>query len=162
MSSPSRLVMRALAAADAAVLAAALVTVGAHPASASHRAAVAASQPGPSTTITAPPAANGARPVPPAPLPPLPTTARPATPTAGTAPTTDVPSIVSNAGAATDPGPVSPTPPGTYVYTASEQSGRGSSSTTLDEQVLTESDVSGELRQSVTDTSSDGLLNARQ
>jgi hypothetical protein len=69
---------------------------------------------------------------------------------------------VTSGGQAATPGPVSPTPPGAYIYRASAQRGNESSSTTLTERVTTESSANGEVRQSLTDTSSDGSLDARQ
>jgi hypothetical protein len=161
-----RLVTRLLVGLDAAVLAGALATWGAQ-AWSSSPARAAANLPGSSTTMggtsaTSAPATSELPPLPPLlTLPPTTANQMPAS-TAVVPPTTAAPDIVPNAGQASMPGPVTPTPPGTYVYSASGQSGRGSSTTTLNEKVVTQSNATGEVRQSVTDTSSDGSGTTRQ
>jgi hypothetical protein len=52
--------------------------------------------------------------------------------------------------------------PGNYVYSESVQSSKGNSSSTLQERVANESNANGELRQSVTDTTSDNSGNSTQ
>ena len=159
-----RLITRLLVGADVAVLVSGLVAWSAHGSTAPSTPAAAG---GSNTTTTAPaPVTTSPTSALPAlpPVPGVPSTARgqDETSTTASAPTSTVPDIVTNAGPATMPGPVSPTPAGSYVYTASGQSGRGSSSTTLTEKVLDEANANGELRQSVSDSSSDGSFDAHQ
>ena len=147
---------------DVAALIAALVTLGVHTGS-GRPSPAAASRPGRATSAAGPSVAAGA-PTTGAPnLPALPTST-PSASSSRTAPgrTTTLAPIVTPVGGPATPGPVTSTPPGTYVYTASAQSDRQSSTTTLNETVVDESNTNGELRQSVTDKSSDNSLNARQ
>jgi hypothetical protein len=156
-----RFLTRLLVALDVIVLIGALAAVGANAASSSKSTHSSAGGSGPTSSLPSLASAGGGADT--AGLPPLPTTSLPGSSTSApqpTGPTTTVPLIVTPAsGQATTPGPVSPTPPGTYVYTASVQSSRGTDTTTLTEKVVDESNTGGELRQSVTDTSSDNSAN---
>ena len=161
----SRLVARLVVAVDVTVLVAALVAWNVH-GSAAPSTRAAASRPGSSTTVYGTATTTLASPatatLPPLPGPPSAAIDHSSTSTTVAGPTTTVPEIVTSAGPASTPGPVSPTPPGSYVYTASGQSGRGSSTTTLTEKVANEPTTNGEIRQSVSDVSSDGSFDAHQ
>jgi hypothetical protein len=153
-----RLLTRLVAVVDVMVLVGALAAVGADAASSSKPAHTVAGGSGPTSSLPSLPAIGGG---PTSSLPPLPaTSALPAPSTsAPSGPTTTAPLIVTPAsGQATTPGPVTPTPPGTYVYTANVQSARGNNTSTLNEKVANESNAGGELRQSVTDSSSDNSV----
>ena len=158
-----RFITRLLAGANAAVLVAALVAWTTH-GSAPPSTRAAATRSGSTTTIGDSPTI-GTPAQEPSTLPGLPPPAasgQASTSGLGARSTTTVPDIVTNAGPASTPGPVSPTPPGSYEYTASGQSARGSSTTTLTEKVVNEPSANGEVRQSVSDMSSDGSFDAHQ